>query len=144
MSDIHGSFSNSSSETHGSLGHDALHEGLQPSPLESWTDPITPSSQLLPGTELVDGNPGEYVHDWFFQNSVAGCGPSAITQVIETQTGIHLSNFDMVVKEAHDLKIPLDPNNETGGLTESPRPRRFFRASTSLRTSCMRQTHSPP
>jgi hypothetical protein len=79
----------------------------------------TSSAHTQSETEDLYGDPSRYAHDWFHQPGDAGCGPAAITQVIEAETGLHLSSYQVVVDEAHHLGIPLNPNpppGQPGGL----------------------------
>jgi len=123
MSEGHGEENHFVDPGHAHVGEparDPLHASVQ-------TPNLGPSAP--PWMPPTYGNPGEYHADWFFQQSPSGCGPSAITQVIETQTGIHIDNWEMVVQEAHHLGIPLNPDNaKTGGLSSLTQAQQILQA----------------
>jgi hypothetical protein len=58
------------------------------------------------GAQAEIGNPSEYAHDWFFQQSNGYCAPSSLTQVIEAQAGTHLDGYGLVEQELAKLGLP--------------------------------------
>lgn len=122
MSDFHDDLSDAHAAGFDSHAHEPFDAGVHGSGLSGWdlvlpTDPglhsegsslFDTTGDSQPSTASEIGNPAEYATDWFNQDVDGVCAPSAITQVIDAQTGLHLMDWSVAQAQAAQLGLPTD------------------------------------